>query len=203
MKIYTSEGKTENCAKEKALEEAIASEKEVFLKVEEIKGNLLKKTKYKAYVVTKQEIKDELNNYINELSKYMNIKIKSEVIEEDSIYKIFLDSDNNSILIGKDGRTLKSLQLLFRQYINMQTGFHIKINVDVSDYKEKKLKILENTIKKIAHEVIHSKIEVKLDPMNSYERRFVHNLINDYTMLETKSIGEEPNRCIVISYKQD
>lgn len=203
MKMYVGEGKTEELAKQKALEEAIASEKEVFLKLEEMKGSLLKKTKYKAYVITKQEIKDELNNYINELSKFMGIKMKSTIEEEDSIYKVFLDSDNNSILIGKDGRTLKAIQLLLRQYINIQTGFNIKINVDVSDYKEKKLKILENTIKKIAREVIHSKIEVKLDPMNSYERRFIHNLINDYTMLETKSEGEEPNRCIVISYKQD
>ncbi len=203
MKMYVGEGKTEELAKQKALEEAIASEKEVFLKLEEMKGSLLKKTKYKAYVITKQEIKDELNNYINELSKFMGIKMKSTIEEEDSIYKVFLDSDNNSILIGKDGRTLKAIQLLLRQYINIQTGFNIKINVDVSDYKEKKLKILENTIKKIAREVIHSKIEVKLDPMNSYERRFIHNLINDYIMLETKSEGEEPNRCIVISYKQD
>lgn len=203
MKMYVGEGKTEELAKQKALEEAIASEKEVFLKLEEMKGSLLKKTKYKAYVITKQEIKDELNNYINELSKFMGIKMKSTIEEEDSIYKVFLDSDNNSILIGKDGRTLKAIQLLLRQYINIQTGFNIKINVDVSDYKEKKLKILENTIKKIAREVIHSKIEVKLDPMNSYERRFIHNLINNYTMLETKSEGEEPNRCIVISYKQD
>lgn len=203
MKMYVGEGKTEQLAKQKALEEAIASEKEVFLKLEEMKGSLLKKTKYKAYVITKQEIKDELNNYINELSKFMGIKMKSTIEEEDSIYKVFLDSDNNSILIGKDGRTLKAIQLLLRQYINIQTGFNIKINVDVSDYKEKKLKILENTIKKIAREVIHSKIEVKLDPMNSYERRFIHNLINDYTMLETRSEGEEPNRCIVISYKQD
>ena len=129
--------------------------------------------------------------------------MKSTIEEEDSIYKVFLESDNNAILIGKDGKTLKAIQLLLRQYLNIQTGCNIKINVDISDYKEKKLKLLENTIKKIAKEVIHSKVDAKLDPMNSYERRFVHNLINDYTMLETKSIGEEPNRHIVISYKQD
>lgn len=203
MMIYIGEGKTATIAKEKALEEAIACEKEVFIRIEEIEGSLLKKTKYKAYVITKQEIKEILTAYINDLAKYMNIKIMSTIDEEDSIYKIFLDSDNNSILIGKDGRTLKALQLLLRQYINVQTGCNIKINVDVSDYKEKKLKTLENTIKKVAHEVIHSKIDVKLDPMNSYERRFIHNLINSYTMLETKSVGEEPNRYIVISYKQD
>ena len=203
MKIYEGEGKIESIAKEKALENAIANEKEVFLRIEEIEGSLLKKTKYKAYVITKQEIKDNLNIYINDLSRKMNIKMKSTIEEEDSIYKIFLESDNNAILIGKDGKTLKAIQLLLRQYLNIQTGFNIKINVDISDYKEKKLKLLENTIKKIAKEVIHSKVDAKLDPMNSYERRFVHNLINDYTMLETKSIGEEPNRHIVISYKQD
>lgn len=203
MKIYIGEGKTENIAIEKALEEANASEKEVFTRTEEIKGNLLKKTKYKAYVITKQEIKDGISAYINKLSIYMNIKIKSKIEEEENIYKVFLDSDNNSILIGKDGRTLKALQLLFRQYITVQTGYVVKINVEISDYKERKLRALENTIKKVAREVIHSKIEVKLDPMNSYERRFVHNLIGDYTMLQTKSVGEEPNRCIVISYKQD
>jgi len=180
--IYIGEGKTATIAKEKALEEAIACEKEVFIRIEEIEGSLLKKTKYKAYVITKQEIKEILTAYINDLAKYMNIKIMSTIDEEDSIYKIFLDSDNNSILIGKDGRTLNSIQTLLRQSLNKYGNFGFRVNIDISNYKVKKEKHLSFEIKKICKDVLKTKMDVKLDPMNSYERRIVHNVVSKFLL---------------------
>ena len=70
--------------------------------------------------------------------------------------------------------------------------------VDVEDYKEKVNKHLEFDVKKIAREVLRTGVEAKLDPMNSYERRIVHNAINEIKGVSTISEGEEPNRCVVI-----
>ena len=93
--------------------------------------------------------------------------------------------------------------MLLRQAISANTGFTVKVNMDASGYKAKKQKNLEFEIKKIAKEVMSSKIEAKLDPMNSYERRIIHNLIGNYEELETESFGEAPNRYVVIRCKED
>lgn len=203
MKIYVNESKNKENALSKCLEMANASLEEVLYDEQEQVGSLFKSTKYKISVVTKEDIKKEIVTYMHQLGNFMGIHITPTVNVEQSIFKIYLESDQNSILIGKDGRTLKSIQILLKQYLLTQTGMSIKTNLDISGYKEKKLKQLENTVRRVAKEVIESKIDAKLDAMNSYERRFVHNIINEYTMLETESMGEEPVRYVVISYKQD
>ena len=88
---------------------------------------------------------------------------------------MILVSNNNPILIGKEGKNIEALQILLRNTIKNQTGIDIKINVDASNYKKKKEENFEKEIKKVIKEVLESHIEVKLDPMNSYNRRIVHN----------------------------
>ena len=111
-------------------------------------------------------------------------------------------SDNNSILIGKEGRTINALQLILRQTLN-KYGLNIKVNLDVSNYKANKVKNIEYEIKKLARNVLDTKVEAKLDPMNSYERRVVHTVISEFEFLETESFGEEPERYVIIRYKED
>lgn len=203
MILYIDEAKSREQALSKCLEKANANASEVLSKEEEIAGSLFKSTKYKVTVVTKEEIKKEMIDFFIQLGNLMKISIEPTVTEDDNIFKIYLESTNNSILIGKDGRTLKSIQILLKQSLLSKTGMNVKTSLDISGYKEKKMKHLENTVRRVASEVIHSKIDAKLDPMNSYERRFVHTIISEYTMLKTESVGEDPQRCVVISYKQD
>ena len=72
-----------------------------------------------------------------------------------------------------------------------------------SNYKEKKLHQLEREVKKIAKEVQKTKVDVSLDPMNSYERRYIHNAINEWHNISTESEGEGKDRHIVIRYVED
>ena len=78
---------------------------------------------------------------------------------------------------------------------------NIKVIVDASDYRNNKQRNFEREIKKIAKEVLKTRVEAKLDPMNSYNRRIVHSLLADYENIETESFGETPNRYVVIRYK--
>ena len=78
--------------------------------------------------------------------------------------------------------------------------FNIKVNIDISNYKQRKEHLFENDIKSIINEVLTSKTDTTLEPMNSYKRRIVHNVANNYYNIETKSDGEEPNRCVTIKY---
>lgn len=200
LNMIEFEGKTEEQALEKAITNLNCTKEDLIYSSEFEEGKLFKSSKYKINVVKKIEIKNYINNYFKELSNLMNIKIENEIIEQDNIYNIILLTSNNPILIGKEGKNLNSIQSLIRNSIKNQTGINIKINIDISDYKNRKLKKLEKEIKKIAKEILDTKVDVSLDPMNSYERRYVHNIINEYEHLKTESIGEGKERHIVIKY---
>ena len=151
-------------------------------------------------VVKKEDIINFIKEYVKTIGSKMNLDIKLEVRESDDIFSVTMVSNNNPILIGKDGRTINSLQLLMRQSLQNQTGMAIKVNLDASNYKAKKVKKFEFEIKNIVREVQKTKTDAKLDPMNSYQRRIVHALISNFSNVETESVGEEPNRCVVIKY---
>lgn len=197
IEVVEKEGKTE--------EELLSSIDldNVHYKIEEIPGKLFKGKKYLIKTIEKEAIRDFIKDFINNLGLSMNKKINIEIRYSDDCYSVMLICEDNSILIGKDGRTLNSIQLLLHQAINNKTGFNIRINVDAANYKTNKEKRLEREIKSIAKEVCDTKIEAKLDPMNSYERRIAHNVIGNFTNLKSESFGEEPNRYIIISYKED
>ena len=172
-------------------------------KFNEIPGKLFKSKRTELIYISKKEVINYIKEFIKILEKAFNTTINSEVNFKNDCYNVVLINDNQSLLIGKDGRTLNSIQLLLHQMINNLTGFNLRINVDVGNYKERKVKRIEKEIKKIAKEVLNSKIEAKLDPMNSYERRIVHTIISDFEKLETESFGQDPMRYVVIRYKED
>ena len=201
--IIKCEDKNENVALKKCLEDLNLEKNEVFFKSEFVEGSLFKGSKYIVSVLPKSEVISYINDYIMNLGNFMNIKIETEIKELDNSFNVILISDNNAILIGKEGKTLNAIQTLIRQALKVQINLNLKINIDVANYKVKKLKNIESQVKKIAEDVINTKITAALDPMNSYERRFVHNLINSYSNLETESIGEGKDRRITIKYIGD
>ena len=176
---------------------------DIYLKEEETEAKLFKSKKVILEIVKKTDIRNYLKDYIKILSSNMGIEINSEIREKEDHYEIMLISENNNILIGKDGKTLNAIQLLLHQSLNNQIGFNIHLTVDVSNYKDKKEKRLEREIKRIMKEVETTKIEVKLDPMNSYNRRLVHTIVSENKNLETESFGEHPERYVVIRYKEN
>lgn len=195
------EGKTKEEILNKYLSENNLEEKDIFYTESEIKGGLLKSKKVELEIVSKKDIINFIKEFIKNLSKNMGITINSEVRENEGIYNVLLVTDNNPIIIGKDGRTIDAIQLLIRQALTTQVGKNIKVIVDASDYRNNKQRNFEREIKKIAKEVLKTRVEAKLDPMNSYNRRIVHSLLADYENIETESFGETPNRYVVIRYK--
>ena len=201
MNKYNFEGKTFEEVKERALYELKESENNIIIKVIAEKNGLLKKS------VTVEVIKySDVINYVKEtlttIINLMNLNPTFEVKRRDNSINIKIYSDNNSILIGKNGRSIQALQLLIRQMLANKITNEVLINLDVENYKEKKLKSIEFLAKKIAREVSKTKVETKMDSMNSYERRVVHNLLSNNKYVYTESIGEEPNRCVVIKPKE-
>ena len=202
MKKYNYEAKTKEEAINKALEELNTTEENIIVKVLEEKQGLLKKI-VKIEVTKVNDLIDYLKECINKITSLMNIKVNLEVrIRENNIdMKIF--SDNNSILIGKDGRNLESFQNILRQILLSNVESDYRLNLDIENYREKKVTNLERMAKKIAREVKLTKVEAKLDRMNSYERRIIHNTLSNNKYVYTESMGEEPNRYVVIKPKEE
>ena len=198
--LHRFEGKNLEVLKKECLEQLNVNEDELYTFETEETG-LFKGKKYIIEAMTKDEIIKEIRQFINELAKKMNIEINSEIKIENENINVLLVTDNNKIMIGKDGKTLNAIQIILRQSMNELTKFGLRIIVDVGNYKNKRLKNLEREVKKICHEVLKTKVEVKLDPMNSYERRKVHSIVSEFSELESISYGENPNRYTVVKFK--
>lgn len=202
MKKYTYEGKTYDEVKEKALSELKVNEEDLIIINKEEKSSLLKKTA-KIEVTTINDVQNYIKETISEILKLMGIETNFEVRRRDKSISIKLFSNNNAILIGKNGRTIGALQTIIRQIVSNQINEKLSILLDVENYKEKKEKNIEYLAKKTAREVAKTKVEVTMDSMNSYERRIVHSILANDKYVYTESIGEEPNRCVVIKLKEE
>lgn len=202
LKLYSYEGKTKEEIEEKILKDLEITIDDCIIEEEETEAKLFKSKKKIYKLLKKEDIKNEIKSFFKFLESKTEIEINAEIKEIENTFNILLFTSNNSILIGKDGRVLNSLQLLLKQSLNT-TPIKIKIQLDISNYKAKKIKNMEYEIKKIASSVLKSKVSANLDPMNSYERRIVHTIISEFENLETESIGEEPNRYVVIKYKEN
>lgn len=195
-------GKTYEEAVNKAKIELQELEENLIINVIDEKKSLLSK-KCEIEVIEKREIKnfikEKLVNILREMGYQAEVEI--QVKQDIPTYRIY--SNNDSLLIGKNGKNLEALQIVLRQIVNIETGINYKFFLDVSDYKEKNEHHLESLAKRLAREVATTKIEVKMDSMNSYERRIVHNILTNNKKVYTESVGEEPNRCVVIKPRED
>lgn len=203
IKLINYEGKTEEQALEKCMAENNLKREEFIYKVECIPGKLFKSDKYIISILTKEEIVNYIKGFFKEVGRLSNIDINIEVSIEEDYFNINLVSNNNAILIGKDGKTLTAFQTILRQIFRNQLNLPAKINLDVSNYRLNKLKKVDREILNIIKEVRKTKMDIYLDPMNSYERRYIHNLVNSHKNVKTESVGEGLERRIVIKYDEN
>lgn len=193
------EAKTKEEAIKLATEKLNASESEIIYHVEEeITGKLFKSSNYKIKAITLTDLVEQIKEYLKAIIINLGLEVQFESSIRDRKINVAMYADNNAILIGKDGKTLKALETLVKQKVLNTYGVHITISLDVENYKEKRIKNLEYMAKKIAREVRSTKVEATLENMNSFERRIVHNILTDFKGVETTSEGEEPNRHVII-----
>lgn len=203
MEKYVYSGKTEEEALETALNELSLSKSDILYEFQEQKGGLFKGKKVEVTVTKKSDINEFIKETILKIVTDMGFDAKIESKVRDDILNLTIYSDNNNLLIGRDGKNMNALSVIVKQIVQNELGMYYKFNLDVGEYKLKQQKNLERMAKRIAREVAKSKVEVKLDPMNSYERRIIHNILNDDRYVYTESVGEEPNRCVVIKIRND
>lgn len=199
LKNKTFEGKNSEEVLNNALKELNASTNEVYYDIkEETSGGLFKSKKYKLNIILKDDVAEYVKSYLKEVTELMGVKVDFEVQKRENYIKVNMISDNSGILIGKNGRTMESLQTLVKQSLQSKLGIRINIILNTNDYREKQQRNIERLAVKLAKEVEKTGIEVKMDRMNSFERRLVHNKLTNFKSVTTISEGEEPNRCVII-----
>ena len=183
MEKYVYKGKNKEELISLALNELGVTLNDVLINESEEKGGLFSGKKIVLEIVKLEDIASLGKKILEDLLKGFNINGNIEKKIREKTISYVIHSDNNNILIGK-------------------RGLYVNILVDIENYKEKQNYYLEKNAKRIARDVTLSKVPVKLDPMNSYERRIVHNAVSKFEYIESVSEGEEPNRCVVIKYKE-
>lgn len=201
MNKYYFEGKTEEQAVNLALYELNLKEEDLIINNVEDKSSLLKKN-VKIEVLNLNEVITFIKETLTKMTELMGAKSKLEVRKRENNISVTIFSENNAILIGKNGKNVTAMQQLIRQMVNSKLNKPLSIIIDVGNYKEKRARNIEYLAKKLAREAHKTNTEVTMDSMNSYERRIVHEVLADDKYVYTESIGEEPNRKVVIKLKE-
>lgn len=149
-------------------------------------------------------IKEQLVEATKKMADFMDLECQVEVRDEtdDKGGKTILVSvytpDNARILIGKNGQNLKSVEHILRAMFLKKIDGLYNITVDVNDYKRSKSDYVVEAARQVVTRVRSTQKSEALFPMSGYERRIVHMELASCPDIATESIGEEPNRRIVI-----
>jgi spoIIIJ-associated protein len=201
LKVYKYEEKTIEQAKKKAVDNLLVTEEKIFFRTKEVSGGLFKGKKVELEAILLSDLIDYIKENIKKIVEMMNIEINMEVKNREGNISFLIYSNNNPILIGKNGKTIESLQMIIKQAIYSETGIYFNFIIDVGDYKIKQQHNIEYLAEKTANEVAKTKMEARMDNMNSYERRIVHSVLSENKSVYTESVGEEPNRYVIIKPK--
>lgn len=166
--------------------------------VEEKKGLFSKKVEIEVF--TKNDVFDFIKNYIKTLLNDFGLEGEVLIEYKDPIINVEINTNNNSLIIGKNGITLQMLNELVKVAVNNTFKTYFRILLNVGDYKDNKYTKIENMAKKYAHEVLKTKQTITLDPMPADERRVIHNVLSSYKNIKTESIGEGLKRQLTIKY---
>ena len=126
---------------------------------------------------------------------------KAEVFLEEGVLYIKIKVEEPKILIGQGGIVLNTIQKLLSKILKKQNKGEFFVDLDINEYKEKKYTYLKEMANSIADEVALSKKERELEPMPAYQRRIIHLELAKRNDVSTESIGEEPERRIIIKPK--
>ena len=165
---------------------------------EVVKESVYIKKKYTVKVTEKPNGEKAALEFIRGVIKRMELdcEVELKVTEDGFLYEI--SGADVAHIIGYRGDVLDSLQYLALLVANTVEGFDGRIIVDGENYREKRVQILTKLARRLAFKAAKTGEEIKLEPMNPFERRVIHSALSDDKFVSTHSEGEEPYRYVVI-----
>lgn len=144
-------------------------------------------------------VENFLKNFVKNLPEGTEYSIE----KSETDLKVSLNNQDLGYLIGYRGETLYAMQNIISSIASKGIEHRVRVILDIEGYKNKREKTLQDLADKVARKVIKTRKSVTLEPMKAYERKIIHSHLQESTKVQTKSIGEEPNRRIVISLKNN
>ena len=226
-KTIISEGKTTNEAIENGLKKLNVSKDMVDIKVleneekrnffsilaprvvkvqltlKERKENVKKERKEIILKPEEQEkAKENATKFLNEFLNKVSKDSQYEINVNESYLNVTIKNRDLGFLIGYRGETLYALQNILATVASKGIENRVRVILDIEGYKEKRQKALEDLAEKIAKTVVRTRKPVTLEPMQAYERKIIHTKLQNHEKVETRSIGEEPRRKVVVELKR-
>ena len=124
-----------------------------------------------------------------------------EIEIKDKCLYVIINGENIGNLIGYRGEALYALENILKAMANQKSENRVIVRLDIENYKEKRIKTLQDFAGKKARIVEKTGKMITLEPMQAYERKVIHSFLQENPNVETRSIGQEPKRRIVISKK--
>lgn len=199
MKLYTAKNLDE-LLKEAAIDKGVSVEELNYEVVEKTDGFLGFGSKVSAKVYCKQDIIAFIEHYLATYFENIELPCKIKVTENKDFYNVELDAENNAVVIGKNGKSLLSINTVLKSATSAYFKKRIGILVDVNGYKEDKYHKVTMLAVKVARQVDKSKIDAVLDPMPADERKAIHNYLSPMKHIRTVSEGEGNQRRLRIVY---
>lgn len=148
-------------------------------------------------------IKNNISNFLDKFLKQINAEnTKFEIVRDENIVNLNINGENLNSLIGYRGETLNALQTLISRIGNKGLEKRHRIIVDIEGYRNKRIKALQDLAVKVSKTVMKNKKSIKLEPMSAFERKIIHDKLQENPKVITHSVGKEPNRKVVIEIKK-
>lgn len=198
-------GKTVQEAINSALEELGAEREAVDVEIidEGAKGLFGIGSKVARVKVTLKEIQMEDGvRFLGSVFEKMKVDVDIEKVEDEESIQLKVTGKDSGIIIGRRGETLDALQYLTSLVVNRKNENYKRVTIDIENYRQKREETLVKLAERLAERVVKYRRNVSLEPMNPYERRIIHSTLQNNNYVETYSVGEDPNRKVVITLKQ-
>jgi len=145
------------------------------------------------------ETTNKIKEIVKEFFEKTTLEVEVEFLpEQEGVLPVSVKSEEPQILIGEGGQTLIEIQRLLKMILKKKIQEEFRIDLDINNYKKKKADYLKEVAVSTADDVSLTKKEKELAPMPAYERRIIHLALVERTDVVTESIGEEPERRIII-----
>lgn len=146
-------------------------------------------------------VKDRVTRFLNDYFSKLGLTLNIKSYVEDNMLKFDVTGENAGIVIGYRGETMEALQMIASTIGNKNVKNYVRIIIDIEGYRKKRIKALEELALKKANIVVAKKKSIPLEPMNPFERKAIHNALQNHPKVKTASTGEEPYRKVIISLK--
>lgn len=150
--------------------------------------------------VDAQQVGDEAQRFVQGLVDAFGLTGTASVHRDEDDIEVKVDGSDLGLLVGPRGTTLQAVQELARVAAQRRLGDHdTRLRVDVGGYRERRREALGRFAQQVAAQVVAEGTAKRLEPMSSSDRKIVHDVLADYEGVETRSEGDDPQRCVVIA----